>query len=277
MSKSMLRSVSIDDRLARFGFSIDTYSSVGTYPKGHYHQGIEILMVHLGDINVTMDGWSGEVRAGQVVVLHGHKHHVVRPLDRHFVRTALHFMPDLVVPGTPSHLIETIARSNGGKVMTLNGSAANRIFWAAGELRALSEDEQGMHDPARYLLALILSELAHADMQADHKASDLSIATVIYYMRHHLDRHETVEEVAARFFVSERQLYRLFDEQLHCSPKQYWLRLRMERAAELLQTTGSTIAEIAATVGFSSASGFERAFKRVMGLTSSEFRGQMNS
>lgn len=153
-------------------------------------------------------------------------------------------------------------------------AAAHRIYWAAQELQSLGEGNGRTTDTARHLLALILNELAHADLAAVHAGTELSIANVIYYMRHHLDRTETIEDLATRFFVSERHLYRMFEEELGCSPKQYWLRLRMERAAQLLRTTDASTGEIAAAVGFSSISGFERAFRRVMQRSTAEVRAQ---
>lgn len=272
--KPVPRAVSIDDRLERFGSIIDTASSTGTYPIGHYHGGVEILLIHVGSIYAYTKFWSAHVQAGQALVLNGSQHHMVRPGDRLFERTAIHLLPHMAPSDTTAHFVETTLGTEGGKVLNLGGAAAHRIYWAAQELQSLGEGNGRTTDTARHLLALILNELAHADLAAVHAGTELSIANVIYYMRHHLDRTETIEDLATRFFVSERHLYRMFEEELGCSPKQYWLRLRMERAAQLLRTTDASTGEIAAAVGFSSISGFERAFRRVMQRSTAEVRAQ---
>jgi len=62
-----VRSVSIDDKLARVGFCVDTGVSVGTHPGSHRHQGLEILLIHVGDIvaSVGFGSVSGFERAFQ--------------------------------------------------------------------------------------------------------------------------------------------------------------------------------------------------------------------
>jgi AraC-like DNA-binding protein len=47
--------------------------------------------------------------------------------------------------------------------------------------------------------------------------------------------------------------------------------MRLKRAGQLLRQKAGTVAEIAYTVGFSDANHFSRVFKRVMGITPTEF------
>ena len=52
----------------------------------------------------------------------------------------------------------------------------------------------------------------------------------------------------------------------------YLSRVRVEKAKNLLQNPGLRVSEIAYDVGFESLSQFNRAFKRITGLTPSYFR-----
>lgn len=66
----------------------------------------------------------------------------------------------------------------------------------------------------------------------------------------------------------ERQVRRVFG----LSAKQFVLRLRVEAAVRLLATTDISLAEVAATCGYSDQAAFTRQFKRVVGLTPGEYR-----
>lgn len=51
----------------------------------------------------------------------------------------------------------------------------------------------------------------------------------------------------------------------------YLEKLRVQEANHLLQETGLTISEISSRIGYNSPSAFGRAYKRVMGLTPTDY------
>lgn len=74
------------------------------------------------------------------------------------------------------------------------------------------------------------------------------------------------EELAAAAGLSARQLERLFQAQLGCSPGAHYLRLRLERGRALVRQTGLSVAEAAMACGFASPSHFSRAYRAAFGL-----------
>jgi AraC-like DNA-binding protein len=58
------------------------------------------------------------------------------------------------------------------------------------------------------------------------------------------------------------------------SPGQYLNTLRMEKTAELLETTSLTVKQIRAKVGMQDESQFVRVFKKTYGVTPSEYRAR---
>lgn len=80
-------------------------------------------------------------------------------------------------------------------------------------------------------------------------------------MEAHVDEVLSRAELAARIGVSARQLERLFQRYLGCTPTRYYLTLRLERARRLLQQTPLPIIEIALACGFVSASHFSKAYR----------------
>ncbi|MDH6269396.1 transcriptional regulator GlxA family with amidase domain [Rhizobium sp. SG_E_25_P2] len=79
-------------------------------------------------------------------------------------------------------------------------------------------------------------------------------------------------EMARLAGVSERHLDRLFAANLNSSFQQEYLRIRLERGRSLLRQSPMKIAEIALACGFSGASQFSRAFRRLYGESPSGVR-----
>ena len=69
------------------------------------------------------------------------------------------------------------------------------------------------------------------------------------------------EDLAYHVHLSRRQLQRLFQRYLLCTPSRYYLQLRLERARELLRQTCLSIVEISALTGFVSTSHFSKSYK----------------
>ena len=78
--------------------------------------------------------------------------------------------------------------------------------------------------------------------------------------------------VAAKFNITEGYLSQFFKEQTGFSFSTYLTNYRMERACELLSNSDINIADIAESTGYGNVHSFRRAFKRVLGMTPTEYR-----
>ncbi|MDT8878042.1 GlxA family transcriptional regulator [Halomonas saccharevitans] len=84
----------------------------------------------------------------------------------------------------------------------------------------------------------------------------------------------SLAEVASRSGVSPRQLQRLFEQHLDSSPRAWYLKLRLERARQLLVETDMDVLSVGLACGFTSGSSFARAFKAHFGTTPRQVRRQ---
>jgi AraC-like DNA-binding protein len=82
----------------------------------------------------------------------------------------------------------------------------------------------------------------------------------------------TVSHLARRVGLSRTRLAERFRHFLGVSPMAYLTQWRVKLGAEILQSTTDSIAEIAAAVGYSSESAFNRAFKREFDCPPAQFR-----
>jgi len=79
-------------------------------------------------------------------------------------------------------------------------------------------------------------------------------------------------ELADYVGVSVRQLQRLFQRDLGCTPSRYYLQIRLARARELLQQTSLSLVEISVLTGFVASSHFSKTYKEHFGCSPSHER-----
>jgi transcriptional regulator GlxA family with amidase domain len=78
--------------------------------------------------------------------------------------------------------------------------------------------------------------------------------------------------LAERLGVTERHIGRLFRERTGTSPARWVERVRVDHARELLEKSNSRIELVAANSGFASVDTMRQAFKRVIGVSPSQYR-----
>ena len=82
------------------------------------------------------------------------------------------------------------------------------------------------------------------------------------------------EDIASYTGISRRQLQRLFQRYLLCTPSRYYLWIRLARARELLHQTSMNLVDISTLTGFVSSSHFSKSYKEYYGLAPSAERRQ---
>lgn len=101
---------------------------------------------------------------------------------------------------------------------------------------------------------------------------------IVALMEANLEEPIDLDELACYVDVSRRQLERLFQKYLHCSPSRYYLKLRLIRARQLLKQTTLSIIEVAAVCGFVSTPHFSKCYREYFGIPpSNERAGQQGT
>jgi AraC-like DNA-binding protein len=83
-----------------------------------------------------------------------------------------------------------------------------------------------------------------------------------------------VDELCARFDLSERTLQRLLHKRIGLGPKWLIRRRRLQEAADRLRDADAELAGIAAELGYADQAHFTRDFRKATGLTPGEFAGR---
>src|SRR4029453_13688416 len=99
------------------------------------------------------------------------------------------------------------------------------------------------------------------------------LRSVVEYIEEHLDAGPTLEQLAAVARLSPYHFARQFKAATGLPPHQYVILRRVERTKQRLQAgTDLSLAEVAASAGFSDQSQFTHHFKRLVGVTPGQFR-----
>ena len=99
------------------------------------------------------------------------------------------------------------------------------------------------------------------------------IKDAVRYMRfNYTDQDISIKEIAAKSFVSDSYFRRIFKQDFGISPIKYILNMRIEMAKKLIGLGNMSIKEIAYATGFTDCKYFSTEFKRLVGISPSEYR-----
>lgn len=140
---------------------------------------------------------------------------------------------------------------------------------------------QGFHTALEFLS--ILYDLSISDRQIlvsnqyDHQAIVMSaksrrVRKVCEYIEKHFEEDISLSTVAALVNMSESAFSHFFKKKTGCSYISYLNTTRVAKAAMMLVDTTDSINEICYSCGFNNSSNFIRIFKKIKGMTPSEYR-----
>ena len=98
------------------------------------------------------------------------------------------------------------------------------------------------------------------------------VAGSIRFMRQHLNRSLKVAGLAAVAGLSPSHYSAMFRDYTGYSPMDYFIRLRMHRACQLLDTTTLEVKQVAAEVGYDDPLYFSRVFRTVNEMSPTAYR-----
>ncbi|MEU2435605.1 GlxA family transcriptional regulator [Streptomyces rubradiris] len=103
-------------------------------------------------------------------------------------------------------------------------------------------------------------------------AATRRIEVLRHYILRHIAEPLTVAQLADHAHVSERQLTRIFKNELGTTPHAYIESVRVERARNQLEATDATLERVATACGFGTVDTLVRAFRRRLDTTPTDYR-----
>lgn len=111
-----------------------------------------------------------------------------------------------------------------------------------------------------------------AGNNAKDKKRERYLEQAIRYMTDRWNSSVTLPELAMHTGLSKQHLIYLFNQETGCPPIEYFLRMKMQRAGQMLDLTDLSVKEVCGAVGIADPYYFSRLFKKLIGISPTEYR-----
>lgn len=119
------------------------------------------------------------------------------------------------------------------------------------------------------LIRLIRKHINMAPVKIN-KSNDL-LAQITDYLSANVEERLEFKDILAQFNLSASVVKKIFRQQMGCGVMDYFTRLKVDKAKELIREENYTFTEISEKLGFNTSQYFTTVFKRVSGMTPSEY------
>jgi transcriptional regulator GlxA family with amidase domain len=129
---------------------------------------------------------------------------------------------------------------------------------------------------ARYLLVdpAGRQQSFYSDFVPKLNHGDAQVLKLQHWLHQNYSKNLLVSEMAARAALGERTFLRRFHRATGLKPTEYLQHWRMTKAREALESSTRGVEQIAAAVGYQDSAAFRNIFKKVVGITPSEYRSR---
>ena len=168
----------------------------------------------------------------------------------------------------PDVIMEDSIFSIDGRVFTTAGGAASMDMML----------ERIKNDYGTKLATWVADQMVYTDPRlpthtqraALHTRSQVrngKLAMALQVMENNIEDPLTPDEISDIVELSTRQLERLYSKYIGVSPKRYYLKLRLEKARDLLRQTDLSVTDVCVACGFKSLSHFSKSYRSAYGIS----------
>ncbi len=266
--------------------------TVGKNVEMHSHRFIEIAYIASGNgIHEIGDGYSSQIKKGDLVLLnsnvsHGFKSEDIGQLvvyncifDPSVLRFAINKSDDFINI-VYSCLFGGEKQSAVSKpYILLNDAGA--VFPVINEMYTeYTEKPNGYEKINEANLIRLLVSIFRLQMSGRENSGGAyrhAIAeSAVRYMNEYYNEKITVDMLASRAYLSAGYFHRIFKSVTGEAPIEYLQELRLQKAAELLSGSQSTVRQAAAAVGYSDMKHFYNIFYKKYGKTPKQYQDSVN-
>ncbi len=137
---------------------------------------------------------------------------------------------------------------------------------------SMEELEEAVQEMVRRLDASGPGKPESAENQEAH---GYIVQHALRWMRAHCREHLTLEEVAAKVYVSQWHLSKLINRETGTGFLELLSRMRIDAAREMLADPANRISDVAYETGFQDVAHFSKTFKKITGQTPGEYRTKL--
>ena len=245
----------------------------------HAHDFLELYLFLDGNVTYYIEDQVYEMCPGDLLIIPPGKMH--RPVlssgqaayERMVLWVNLEYLSR--IDGESGALQQRLSRvGENGYGVPLRGDAliyTTVLFSKIAELQAQNADAELMTGAIRRYLWSVLE--AYSLVESDVRGEPEVIPQVIRYITEHYNEPITLDDIAARFFISKSYLSRHFKAYTNSTVYAYIMALRITHARRMIRE-GVPAVEAGRDCGFSDYSTFYKAFKSQTGISPQQFKAR---
>lgn len=235
----------------------------------HWHEHIELLLFLKGRCKFICNGKTFEVGAGDLIVVNSteiHSYVASEKVDLLCILIYPEFFSDINYPAVQ---LKNYIRDDE--------YIKNCFTQMNEEYREHKEGADMMLKSHAYrLMAYLLrnyteSRLSQKEL-AMHNVKLARLNSVLEYISSRYQEKISTKQLADMTFLNENHFCRFFKKAVGKTVTEYLSEYRVEKASVLLSATDKSISDIANAVGFDDINYFSRMFKKIKGISPSEYR-----
>ena len=258
-------------------------SEINNYPtRRHWHNDVEFVKITEGSINYNINGEIVSLKKGEALFINSKQFHYNFPGDEKeckFLCVILH--PVLMCSS------KTIAEKYISPILSNSGALPYYVFrpdthWENTVITCIERiynlEKEECFELMLYSqffnlwtqMFINLSHKANANTQDTQHLTELK--NMISFIKEHYREKISLYDIANAGGACKTSCYTIFKKFTNQTPGEYLTEYRLQKSIELMQNTDKTFTEICFDVGFSGASYYSEIFKKVFGMSPSEYK-----
>lgn len=258
----------------------------------HWHEEFEIDVVRDGDAVYTIGDDVIKVPSGNAIIIKSNVAHSISSENGECSIISIIFSPSLLFSDSDSlmrHTYLTPFLSTGNKARFINPSdrIGKALFSYIEDIIDLNLTKEFGYEllTISYLYQLwhlLIKDLPHNEFSVKKEtyeektsADEERVKEAMTFIQENYPDNISLDDIASSIHISKSECCRLFKRTIKLSPFEYLMRYRILQACDIMiksQRNDESISYLATSVGFNSASYFNKLFKEYVGCTPTEFR-----
>lgn len=267
-----------------YGIWAYRYSPTFAFP-GESHEPWELVYIQSGRVIVETDTYSVSLSAGNIILHKPFEPHKIKA-DRIACQVIL-FSFNVDKNEALYDIADKVLCANQLEISYIMTLISNGIEIVAGKnyiKSSLCAPKFAAKHIVKNTLELLLLELKRSALYPpitenafhNHNAtSNTIILTIINYLNNNIYRKITLNDIAKNTAYSVSSISALFKKHTGESIMDYFIKIRIQKACELLMQDNLSIKKVSERLNFSTAQYFSSQFKKIIGMTPLQFRKEM--
>lgn len=232
----------------------------------HLHTHVELIYLTKGSSKVQIGQTEYIVREGQIAIAF--------PLQIHGYQDLGELEGYLIIcdPNEFSDLAEVFAKGRPvNPVIDIDNPLFLDLFQKA--VSTFYSNSKYKNEIAKGCVQVLLSEVLEKLTLNDHEAADMTIVEkILEYCDNEYMNNISLDTLSKKVGASKYYISRIFSTKIKISFNDYINTLRINASKRLLKHSKDSIEVISGEVGFSTVRSYNREFKRIVGISPSQYR-----